>query len=93
MKIKAEIKQLLDGSKNTKAFADVVIDDAFVIHGVGIVEKDGKRFVSMPSKTWTNKEGEDRRRDICHPIKSEMRIAIQNAVFAAYDSKKAEINN
>lgn len=93
MKIKAEIKQLLDESKNTVGYADVVIDDAFVIHGVGIVEKDGKRFVSMPSKVWKNKEGEEKRRDVCHPIVTSARIEIQNAVFAAYDSKKAEINN
>lgn len=93
MKIKAEITQLLDGSKNTKAYADVVIDDVFVIHGVGVVKKDNKRFVSMPSKAWKNKEGEDRRRDVCHPIASSARMEIQNAVFAVYDKKIAEINN
>ncbi|MCM1365464.1 MAG: SpoVG family protein [Faecalibacterium sp.] len=93
MKIKAQITQLLDGSKNTVGYADVVIDDAFVIHGIGIVEKDGKRYISMPSKTWKNKDGEDRRRDVCHPIVSSTRIEIQNAVFTAYDSKKAEIRN
>lgn len=93
MNIKAEIKQLLDGSKNTKAYADVVIDDAFVIHGVGAVIKDGKRYVSMPGKMWKNKEGEEKRRDVCHPIVSSARMEIQNTVFAAYDKKIAEINN
>lgn len=93
MKIKAEITQLLDGSKNTKAFADVVIDDEFVVHGVGVVVKDNKRFISMPSKGWKNKNGEDRRRDVCHPIVSEGRIAIQNAVLSAYDQMIAENNN
>lgn len=93
MKITAQITQLLDGSKNTKAFADVVLDDAFVIHGVGVVIKDNKRFVSMPKKEWKNKDGEDRRRDICHPIVSENRLAIQEAVFAAYEQKISEIND
>lgn len=93
MKIKAEIKQLLDGSKNTVGYADVVFDDEFVIHGVGVVIKDGKRFISMPSKVLKNKDGEEKRRDVCHPIVSENRIAIQKAVFAAYDQKIAEINN
>lgn len=93
MKIKAEIKQLLDGNKNTKAYADVVFDDEFVIHGVGVVIKDGKRFISMPSKVFKNKDGEEKRRDVCHPIVSENRIAIQKAVFAAYDQKITEINN
>ena len=64
MKIKAEIKQLLDGSKNTKAIADVILDDEFVIHGVGAVIKDGKRFISMPSKGWKNRNGEEKRRDV-----------------------------
>ncbi len=55
MRIKAEIKQLLDGSKNTVGYADVVFDDEFVIHGVGVVIKDGKRFISMPSKGFKTK--------------------------------------
>lgn len=93
MRIKAEIKQLLDGSKNTVGYADVVFDDEFVIHGVGVVIKDGKRFISMPSKGFKNKDGEEKRRDVCHPIVSETRIAIQKAVFAAYDQKITEINN
>lgn len=93
MKIKAEIKQLLDGSKNTVGYADVVFDDEFVIHGVGVVIKNGKRFISMPSKGFKNKDGDEKRRDVCHPIVSESRIAIQKAVFAAYDQKIAEINN
>lgn len=57
MEIKAEIKQLLDGSKNTKAIADIILDDKFIIHGVGVVIKNGKRFISMPSKGWKNKNG------------------------------------
>lgn len=93
MKIKAEIKQLLDGSKNTVGYADVVFDDEFVIHGVGVVIKNGKRFISMPSKGFKNKDSEEKRRDVCHPIVSENRIAIQKAVFAAYDQKITEINN
>ena len=93
MKIKAEIKQLLDGSKNTKAIADVILDDEFVIHGVGAVIKDGTRFISMPSKILKNRNSEEKRRDVCHPIVSAARIAIQEAVFAAYDQKIAEINN
>ena len=64
MKIKAEIKQLLDGSKNTKAYADVVFDDEFVIHSVGVVIKDGKHFISMPSKGFKNKDGEENRREL-----------------------------
>lgn len=93
MKIKAEIKQLLDGSRNTVGYADVVFDDEFVVHGVGVVIKEGKRFVSMPSRGLKSKDGEVKRRDVCHPIASENRIAIQKAVFAAYERKIAETNN
>lgn len=85
MQIKAEIKQLLDGSKNTKAYADVVLDGVFVIHNVGVVVRDDKRFISMPNKGWKNKDGEERRRDVCHPISNEIRIQMQKAVFAAHD--------
>lgn len=88
MEIKAEIKRFVK-NKPIKAFADVLIDNAFVVHSVGVVEKDGERFISMPRTTWKNKQGEKMSGDVCHPISSSARNAIQDAVFAAYDSVAA----
>ena len=84
MNIKAEIKQVLDGTRSTKAFADVIIDNAVVIHGVRLCEKDGSKYISMPYEKWTDKNGEEKRRDVAHPISSPARYEIQSAVIAAF---------
>ena len=85
MEIKAEIKQVMDGSKLTKAYADVLIDNSIVIHGIRVVEKEGSKHISMPSEKWTDKTGEEKRRDVVHPISSSARKQLQDAVFDAYE--------
>lgn len=45
MNIKVEIKKILKGDKPTKAYANIVIDDAVVIHGVGVVENEKGRYM------------------------------------------------
>lgn len=86
MDIRAEIKQVLDGTRNTTAFADVVIDNSVVIHGVRLCENDGSRYISMPFEKWTDKSGEEKRRDVAHPISSMARNQIQTAVSEAFDA-------
>lgn len=48
MIIKAEITKRVNGDKPLKAFADVIIDGAVVIHGIGVVEKEAGRYITMP---------------------------------------------
>ena len=87
MTLKATIKHLVkDADKPIKAFADVVIDDSVVIHGIGVVENEKGRHISMPHSMWTNKDGEKINRDIAHPISSSARNLMQTAVFEAYDN-------
>lgn len=99
MKIEAKIRHLVsDASKPTKAFADAVIDEAIVIHGIGIIENEKGRHISMPHSKWTNKDGEEISRDIVHPISSSARNLIQTAVFEAYEealgnSENTAVNN
>lgn len=44
MDYKVEIKKVLSGEKSTKAYADVVIDGAIVIHDIGVIETEKGRF-------------------------------------------------
>jgi len=69
----------------TKAFASVTFDDAFVVKDLRVV--DGKKglFVSMPSRK--DKNGEFR--DVCHPITTEMRNMIHEAVIEKYNEETA----
>jgi len=59
------------------AIASVVIDDQFVVHDLRVVNGDKGLFVAMPSRKLPNGEF----RDICHPINSEARQRLQEAVL------------
>ena len=62
------------------AIASIVIDDCFVIHDLRVVNGDKGLFVAMPSRKLPNGDF----RDICHPISSEARNTIQDAVLAQF---------
>lgn len=59
------------------AIASVVIDDQFVVHDLRVVNGDKGLFVAMPSRKLPNGEF----RDICHPINTDARNKIQQAVL------------
>lgn len=63
------------------AIASIVIDDQFVIHDLRVVNGDKGLFVAMPSRKLPNGEF----RDICHPINTDARNRIQEAVLAQFD--------
>ena len=55
-------------------------DSEFVVHDISVIETENGTFISMPSKRLPNGEY----RDIAHPITSETRNKIQDAVLNAY---------
>ena len=69
--------------KNTplKAFVNVTLDNAFAIHGVKVIEGRNGIFVGFPNRK--DKNGDFR--DICHPINSEARQVIADAVLKAFN--------
>ena len=85
MNIKAEIKHIFQNKEPLKATADITLDDAVVIHDVWLLEKDKRTYITMPYKTWKNKAGEKRGRDVVHPITSSARQQMQDAVVKAYE--------
>ena len=93
MDIRVEIKQVFDTDRPTKAFADVYIDNSVVIHSVRLYEKDGEKHITMPSEKWTNRNGEEKRRDVAHPISSSARKQIHDAVIGAYETYLLNGNN
>lgn len=64
-----------------KAVVSVTFDDAFVVHDIKVVEGEKGLFVAMPSKRMPDGEY----KDIAHPISSEVRQVVQNAVLEAYE--------
>ena len=80
MKITAKITKTFEDAGKLKAFATICLADAFLVTGVRIV------MVFMPSM----KDKEDEYRDVCFPIKAEMRTQINNMVLNAYDASLKE---
>ncbi|BAH18621.1 septation regulator SpoVG [Macrococcoides caseolyticum] len=68
-----------------KALASITLDEAFVIHDLRVIDGNNGLFVAMPSKRTSDGEF----RDIAHPINSEMRQEIQEAVMKVYDETEA----
>ncbi|MDU4947418.1 MAG: septation regulator SpoVG [Staphylococcus epidermidis] len=64
-----------------KALVSITLDEAFVIHDLRVIEENSGLFVAMPSKRTPDGEF----RDIAHPINSDMRQEIQDAVMKVYD--------
>lgn len=69
-----------------KAVVSVTFDDQFVVHDIKIIEGQNGPFIAMPSR----KMGEGDFRDIAHPINSETRGMIQDAIFARYEELEAQ---
>lgn len=69
-----------------KAIVSVTFDNEFVVHDIKIIEGQNGLFIAMPSR----KMGEGDFRDIAHPINSETRSKIQEAIFTEYERVNEE---
>ena len=63
-----------------KAIASVTFDDCLAVHDVKIIYARERYFIVMPSR----KNPDGTYRDIVHPINSEFRSALEEAVIDAY---------
>ncbi|MBR2547662.1 MAG: septation regulator SpoVG [Eubacterium sp.] len=71
----------VDADSKMKAVVSVTFDDEFVVHDIKIIEGQSGLFIAMPSR----KMGEGDFRDIAHPLKSETRNRIRDAILAEYE--------
>ena len=79
------IRKVTDEGK-MKAIVSITFDDEFVVHDIKIIEGQNGLFVAMPSR----KMNEGDFRDIAHPILSETRNKIKDAIFAEYEKILSE---
>lgn len=86
LKVTAKITKSFEDAGKLKAFATVCLADAFLVTGVRVVECEKGITVFMPSM----KDKEDEYRDVCFPIKPELRGQINTAVLNAYDASLKE---
>lgn len=73
------IKLITTGGR-LKAVGSITLHDAFVVHDIRVLEGEKGMFVAMPSKKMPN----GMFRDIAHPINSDTRTIIDEAVLTAY---------
>lgn len=74
-----------DGNR-MKGIATVVVDDAFAIHDIRIIEGDNGLFIAMPSRKTATGEY----KDIAHPINTDVRNMFQNAILEEYNKTSVE---
>lgn len=74
------IRKVTDEGK-MKAIVSVTFDNQFVVHDIKIIDGQNGLFVAMPSRKMADGEF----RDIAHPINSETRSKIQDAIFMEYE--------
>lgn len=79
------IRKISDDGK-MKAIVSITFDDEFVVHDIKIIDGQNGLFIAMPSR----KMGEGDFRDIAHPLLSETRTKIKEAIFAEYEKVLAE---
>ena len=71
----------VDGDSKMKAVVSITFDDVFVVHDIKIIDGQNGLFIAMPSRKMS--EGEFR--DIAHPLTSETRNRIKDAILAKYE--------
>ena len=74
-----------EGSR-MKGIASILIDDAFAIHDIRIIEGDNGLFIAMPSR----KTATGDYRDIAHPVNQETRTMLEDAIKAEYNKVEEE---
>lgn len=87
MKFDVNIHKVFSHEKPTKAIASVVMDNAFVVHDVRLIESGKRMFIAMPYKVHKDENGKEIRRDMFHPISADARKEMESAVIAAYNAK------
>lgn len=64
-----------------KAIVSVTFNEQFVVHDIKIIEGQSGLFIAMPSRKTPDGEF----KDIAHPINTETREKIQEAILGEYE--------
>ena len=76
------LKKVNSGNR-MKAVASVYFDNEFVVH---VIEGPNGLFIAMPSRKTLNGQ----HKDIAHPINSDTRKKIEDAIFEKYNAPETE---
>ncbi|MBF0980655.1 MAG: septation regulator SpoVG [Clostridiales bacterium] len=79
------VRKVSDEGK-MKAVVSVTFDDEFVVHDIKVIDGQNGLFIAMPSR----KMGDGDYRDIAHPLRSETRNRMKDAILEAYENDERE---
>lgn len=72
-----------------RAIASITFNDEFVVHDIRVIDGEDGLFVAMPSKRTPDGEF----RDVAHPINSNTRKKIQEAILTVYHEEEEKGQN
>ena len=72
----------IDDESKMKAIASITFDGEFVVHDIKVIDGQNGLFIAMPSR----KVGDGEFKDIAHPLSSETRNKIKDAILEAYNN-------
>ena len=87
MNIEVKAYPIAEPKGSTKGFASVTIDGMFGVHGISIKDGSNGLFVAMPQ----TKDSKGEYKDIVHPVTSEGRKALNEAVLAEFGAALDEM--
>jgi len=77
-----KVRKIEKEGSRMKGIASVVIDDAFAVKDIRIIEGENGLFIAMPSRKYPNGEY----RDVAHPINAETRAVFEDAIIEEYNN-------
>ena len=80
------VRMVKSESSKIKASASITIDECFVVHDIKVIEGNDGYFVAMPSR----KTNDGEYKDIAHPINTETRQIVIDAVLNAFKDELAK---
>jgi len=72
----------VEGDEKLRAFVAIVIDDAFLVGDLRVVEGEEGYFVAMPSK----RKRDGSYKDTAYPLSQEIRDALEQQILKAYEA-------
>lgn len=96
MKVTCDPKSImLTASQNSNklALASIVLENAFVVRNLSIMNGSKGLFVSMPSQKGKDNDGNVKYYDTAFPLNADLRKEINDVVLDAYAEKLNELQN
>ncbi len=76
------LHKLAEQKGNLLALASITFDGEFVVHDIKVIEGQKGRFIAMPSRKNSNGDF----KDTAHPLKTELRDRIQQAILEEFEN-------